>query len=278
MSSQRERRWRASFDSSDATPSSGRWSPATTTPDRSRTGRIGGDALVRLSPARTAARGQGRRLTAIWTFHILERRGVIESRREPMLIDDGSAAQEPALAALASAAVGGAAPAGPERRERPAIALRDVSGTRIASGLSVAEGGFSLHAATTAGADDAAGREALCKYVLRPPLAQERLRLLDDGLVRIELKRPFSDGTVAIDMDPLSLLCRLAAAVPPPSCTSSGTQVCSRLPINFARWLCHRLRMTTMSTRRKARISTRTVAKTHSIPQRIAVNIAHGLN
>jgi hypothetical protein len=52
--------------------------------------------------------------------------------------------------------------------------------------------------------------------VLRPPIAQERVRLLDDGLVRLELKRPFGDGTVAVDLDPLSLLCRLAAAVPPP--------------------------------------------------------------
>jgi hypothetical protein len=30
------------------------------------------------------------------------------------------------------------------------------------------------------------------------------------------LKRAFGDGTVAVDLDPLSLLCRLAAAVPPP--------------------------------------------------------------
>lgn len=37
-----------------------------------------------------------------------------------------------------------------------------------------------------------------------------------DGLVRIALKRPFSDGTVAVDMDPISLLCRLAAIVPAP--------------------------------------------------------------
>ena len=29
-------------------------------------------------------------------------------------------------------------------------------------------------------------------------------------------RRPFRDGTVAIDLDPLSLLCRLAASVPPP--------------------------------------------------------------
>jgi hypothetical protein len=146
----------------------------------------------------------------------LEKRGVIESRLELTLIEDGSAARQPALAALATAAISGVAPAGPERRQRPAIALRDASGIRIASALSVAEAGFSLHAATTAAADDAAGREALCKYILRPPLAQERLHLLDDGLVRITLKRAFSDGTIAVDLDPLSLLCRLAAAVPPP--------------------------------------------------------------
>jgi hypothetical protein len=35
-------------------------------------------------------------------------------------------------------------------------------------------------------------------------------------LVRLSLKRAFADGTVAVDMDPLSLLCRLAASVPPP--------------------------------------------------------------
>lgn len=82
--------------------------------------------------------------------------------------------------------------------------------------LAAAELGFSLHAATTADADDERGREALVRYVLRPPIAHERLKLLDSGLVRIELRRPFGDGTTAIDIDPLSLLCRLAAAVPPP--------------------------------------------------------------
>jgi hypothetical protein len=34
--------------------------------------------------------------------------------------------------------------------------------------------------------------------------------------VRILLKRAYSDGTLAVDMDPLSLLCRLAMSVPPP--------------------------------------------------------------
>jgi hypothetical protein len=76
--------------------------------------------------------------------------------------------------------------------------------------------GFTLHAATRAGALDLKGREALLRYVLRPPLAQDRVELRPEGLVRISLKRPFADGTVAVDMDPLSLLCRLAASVPPP--------------------------------------------------------------
>jgi hypothetical protein len=34
--------------------------------------------------------------------------------------------------------------------------------------------------------------------------------------VRITLKKAYTDGTIAVDMDPLSLLCRLATSVPPP--------------------------------------------------------------
>ena len=62
---------------------------------------------------------------------------------------------------------------------------------------------------------DERGREALLKYVLRSPIAQERITRCPDGLVRITLKKPFSDGTFAVDLDPLSLLTRLCA-VPPP--------------------------------------------------------------
>jgi type IV secretory pathway TrbF-like protein len=42
-----------------------------------------------------------------------------------------------------------------------------------------------VHAATRAGALDSAGREALLRYVLRPPVAQERVEQRPDGLVRI---------------------------------------------------------------------------------------------
>ena len=54
------------------------------------------------------------------------------------------------------------------------------------------------------------------KYVLRPPIAGEHLQPGSDGRIRIELKRPFRDGTRAIELDPLALLYRLAAAVPAP--------------------------------------------------------------
>ena len=87
---------------------------------------------------------------------------------------------------------------------------------RFEKSLCAALDGFTLHAATRAGALDGEGREALLKYVLRPPIAQERVTHGADGLVRITLKKPFADGTVAVDMDPLSLLCRLAASVPAP--------------------------------------------------------------
>jgi hypothetical protein len=147
---------------------------------------------------------------------LLERRGVIEDRHQLTLLDDGFADREPALAQLAAAAVSGLAPAGPEQRQRPPIALRGQLGVQVTAPRCVAELGFSLHAATTASAEDVRGREALVRYALRPPLAQERLHIVSDELVRIELRRPFRDGTVAVDLDPLSLLCRLAAAVPPP--------------------------------------------------------------
>ena len=123
--------------------------------------------------------------------------------------------EQPALARLTGASVPGAPPAGPALHQRDPLELRP-RGELEVRGLCASEHGFSLHAATTAGAADAAGKEALCKYILRPPIAQDRVRLVDGDLVRLLLKRPFSDGTVAIDMDPLSLLVRLAMSVPPP--------------------------------------------------------------
>jgi hypothetical protein len=84
--------------------------------------------------------------------------------------------------------------------------------------LCASVGGFSLHAATHVDADDREGLERLCKYGLRPPLAQNRLCILPDGRIRYELRRPWPtpDGATELFFEPLQLLRRLASLIPAP--------------------------------------------------------------
>jgi hypothetical protein len=97
--------------------------------------------------------------------------------------------------------------------QRPPVSLRCQPEVNVISPVCASNMGFTLHAATTVSAHDTRAREALARYTMRPPLAQKRLHLLPNDIVRIELKRAFRDGTWAIELDPLSLLCRLAASV-----------------------------------------------------------------
>ena len=147
---------------------------------------------------------------------------IVKGLRRRDLLADGALepqteAQEGLSSLAASAVSGQSPPAGPEWR-RKSLPLPPLVPAPLGfdKPLCASLDGFTLHAATRAGAMDSVGREALCKYVLRPPIAQERVTHGPDGLVRITLKKPFADGTVAVDMDPLSLLSRLAATVPPP--------------------------------------------------------------
>ena len=61
--------------------------------------------------------------------------------------------------------------------------------------------------------------EHLCRYLLRPPVAQERLRLLADGRVLVQLKRVWADGTSHRLFEPLEFLQKLAALTPRPRIT-----------------------------------------------------------
>ncbi|MBX3024957.1 transposase [bacterium] len=76
--------------------------------------------------------------------------------------------------------------------------------------------GFDLHADTAVRAGDRRRLERLCRYVLRPPVAQEALELTAAGQVVLRLRRPWRDGTQAIRFAPTELLERLAALVPRP--------------------------------------------------------------
>ena len=50
----------------------------------------------------------------------------------------------------------------------------------------------------------------------RPPIAEERLSVDGDGLVVLELKRAFRDGTTHVLFEPEDFIARLAALVPRP--------------------------------------------------------------
>ena len=76
--------------------------------------------------------------------------------------------------------------------------------------------GFDLHANVAVRGEDRARREQLCRYLLRPAVAQDRLTLTEDGRIVLELKRPWQDGTSHLVFEPLDLLARLAALTPRP--------------------------------------------------------------
>ena len=61
---------------------------------------------------------------------------------------------------------------------------------------------LTLHAATTA--SHRSDVEVLCRYILRPPLAIDRLTLREDGHVALALPRAWSDGTTTLTFEPLA--------------------------------------------------------------------------
>lgn len=141
----------------------------------------------------------------------LERRGVLDDSQTDPLSD-----QEPILAAVTAASIQGTVATGERAGRRVRRVLSDpAEGIRNAP-LCFAARGFSLHAATTVDAHDHAGRERLCRYVNRPPLAYGRLQHLDAERLSFSLKTPWEDGTHQIVVSPLELIEKLAALVPPP--------------------------------------------------------------
>ena len=76
--------------------------------------------------------------------------------------------------------------------------------------------GFSVHAEVTVAAHDAAGRERLCRYAARPPLADAQLSMTRDGRVAVQLRGRRRGGAGHVVLEPVRLLRRLAWLIPPP--------------------------------------------------------------
>jgi len=131
---------------------------------------------------------------------------------------DPLAAESLALAGLASAAVQGRLALGPRAGSRVERLGGDPVAPWVESSrpLQARCAGCDLHAGVTVAGEDRRRLEQLCRYLLRPPIAQDRLTLRPDGTVVVLLKTPWRDGTTALRFAPLTLLERLAALTPRP--------------------------------------------------------------
>jgi hypothetical protein len=77
--------------------------------------------------------------------------------------------------------------------------------------------GFNLHASVAIEAHDRAGLERTLRYMGRPPLSSERLKIAPDGQnLLLTLKTPWRNGTTTILLTPFELIERLVALIPYP--------------------------------------------------------------
>ena len=147
----------------------------------------------------------------------MEQRG-IGRRAEPEEADTLQR-DEPLLAELYSASILGRVATGPRAGRRIARAGDgfDLENAAMKSGRCCASiKGFSVHAGVCVPARDRIRLERLLRYAARPPLSTERLSLLPDGRLLYRLKRRWSNGTTHVIYEPMELMERLAALVPPP--------------------------------------------------------------
>lgn len=70
--------------------------------------------------------------------------------------------------------------------------------------------GVNIHAAQLVDGRDRHRVERLCKYITRPPVAQDHLERRTDGKLELSLKKPWRDGTRALVLEPHDLIARLA--------------------------------------------------------------------
>jgi hypothetical protein len=149
-------------------------------------------------------------------LRLLARRGM-DSDAE-VAPPDPLAETSPALAGLSRASVQGRVALGRRAGARLLALGRDpdalwaVAGGRRHAHLD----GFDLHANVAVRGADHDRLEQLCRYLLRPAVAQERLHLTEEGRIVLTLKAAWADGTTHLVFEPLELLERLAALTPRP--------------------------------------------------------------
>jgi Putative transposase len=123
---------------------------------------------------------------------------------------DPFAAEAPLFASAVAASLQGRVALGP-RAGQPVRRLRSAADAIATGRRSARLEGFSLHADVAVPARQRDQLERVCRYILRPPLALERLTESTGGQLLYQFRRPWRDGSTALLLEPLELLERLAA-------------------------------------------------------------------
>ncbi len=125
--------------------------------------------------------------------------------------------EEPLMAGLAGASIQSKIAVGERAGQRVRRIGSEGIGAvyRIGNRCGVCDG-FSLHANVKIEGHDRDKLEKLCRYTARPPVALERLSQTPDGKIVYRLKTQYSDGTIHVLFDPLELVEKIVALIPPP--------------------------------------------------------------
>ena len=165
------------------------------------------------------ARRTAERLIALLKKHGRD----VDGELGALVHDDELTQEQPALAACYNAAVAGKDLLGP-RSGRPTLRLVEPGKAQEKKLLGVVAG-VNVHAGVSLHGADKKRLERLCRYLARPPIARERLELMSDARVRYQMKKVWSDGTVALIFEPLDLIARICAMIPPPRFNHIGQRL-----------------------------------------------------
>ena len=162
----------------------------------------------------------------VWSLAATIRTRVLRLLRRRGVSDDGEGGsapdplvdETPVLAGIAAASVANRAALGARAGWR---VTRDGGGLveAVVSGLGPRHArvdAFDLHADVAVSGRARRTLERVCRYTLRPPIAQGRIHLTEDGQVALQLRHPWRDGTTRLVFEPVELLERLAALTPRP--------------------------------------------------------------
>ena len=143
----------------------------------------------------------------------LKKQGHFADEQESVEVEEGELLTELQAASVRNKVALG------ERREQWIRRIGSIGERKVpelTGPLCVSVGGFSLHAAVYCGPNDRKKLEQLCRYIARPAVAEERLRLAPNEDVVMKLKKSYSDGTSHLVFSPIEFIEKLAALVPPP--------------------------------------------------------------